>query len=80
MADFIRNSKVLKVVTDAFLNKQIDEETASTAFCELLRWDDLMKHREVVLTRIKLIQAAAKNLGIELRGLDEPVNKKEPDE
>ena len=76
MADFIRNSKVLKVVTDAFLSKQIDEETASAAIRELLRWDDLMKHREVVLTRIKLIQAAAKNLGIELRGLDEPVNKK----
>ena len=76
MADFIRNSKVLKVVTDAFLSKQIDEETASAAIRELLRWDDLMKHREVVLTRIKLIQEAAKNLGIELRGLDEPVNKK----
>lgn len=79
MPDFIRNSQVLKVVTDAFLNKQIDEETARTAFSELLRWDDLMKHREIVLTRLKLIQAAAKNIGIELRGLDEPV-KKEPDQ
>lgn len=80
MPDFIRNSQVLKVVTDAFLNKQIDEETARTAFSELLRRDDLMKHREIVLTRLKLIQAAAKSIGVELRGLDESVNKKGPDQ
>ena len=68
---YVGFSMVMKLLTDAYAQKQIASDDMTRALQELNSWDDAMRERDALRERFRKIKSVAKQqLGIEINGLD----------